>query len=85
MYAVCCWLMEERIMKASWTALSSNEDYQVLRNVDVVVGWVVKIDGQWVARSASGTVRADFDTIEEAKDFLTTIIHLGEHDEEPMR
>lgn len=73
-------------MKASWTALSSNEDYQVLRNADVVVGWVVKIDGQWVARTADASVRAaDFDTIEDAKDFLTTIIHLGERDEEPMR
>ena len=73
-------------MKASWTALSSNEDYQVLRNVDVVVGWVVKIDGQWIARTADASVRAaDFDTIEDAKNFLTTIIHLGERDEEPMR
>lgn len=72
-------------MKAKWTTLSSNKDYQVLRNVDVVIGWVVLIEDQWVARSADGTVRADFDTIEEAKDFLTTIVHLGERDEEPMR
>lgn len=73
-------------MKASWTTLSSNEDYQVLRNADMVVGWVVNIDGQWIARTADASVRAaDFDTIEDAKDFLTTIIHLGERDEEPMR
>lgn len=60
-----------------WDRLRSNEDYQVLRNADVISGWVVKIDGQWVARSASGTVRADFETIDEAKDFLTTMINAG--------
>ena len=60
-----------------WDRLRSNEDYQVLRNADVISGWVVKIDGQWVARSASGTVRADFETIDEAKDFLTTMITAG--------
>jgi hypothetical protein len=60
-----------------WDRLRSNEDYQVLRNADVISGWVVKIDGQWVARSASGTVRADFETIDEAKDFLITMINSG--------
>jgi hypothetical protein len=66
-----------------WDRLRSNEDYQVLRHAgrvdeeDVVVGWVVKIDGEWVARSASGTVRADFETIDEAKDFLITMINSG--------
>jgi hypothetical protein len=60
-----------------WDRLRSNEDYQVLRNADVISGWVVKIDGQWVARSASGTVRADFETIDEAKDFLITMINAG--------
>lgn len=64
-------------MDFKWDRLRSNEDYQVLRNADVISGWVVKIDGQWVARSASGTVRADFETIDEAKDFLTTMINLG--------
>ena len=34
---------------------------------------------------AGESVLAYFDTIEEAKDFLTTITHLGERDEEPMR
>jgi hypothetical protein len=60
-----------------WDRLRSNEDYQVLRNADVISGWVVKIDGQWVARSVSGTVRADFETINEAKDFLITMITAG--------
>jgi hypothetical protein len=70
-------------MEFKWDTMVSNEDYQVLRNAglvaeqDVVVGWVVKIDGQWVARSASGTVRADFETIDEAKDFLITMINSG--------
>ena len=70
-------------MEFKWDTMVSNEDYQVLRNAglvaeqDVVVGWVVKIDGQWVARSASGTVRADFETIDEAKDFLITMINAG--------
>ena len=70
-------------MNFKWDRLRSNEDYQVLRNAglvpeqDAVVGWVVKIDGQWVARSVSGTVRADFETIDEAKDFLITMINAG--------
>jgi hypothetical protein len=74
---------EQRMTTFKWDRLRSNEDYQVLRNAglvpeqDAVVGWVVKIDGQWVARSASGTVRADFETIDEAKDFLITMINAG--------
>jgi hypothetical protein len=59
------------------SSMVSNEDYQVLRHAYVVVGWVVKIDGEWVARNASGTVRADFETIDEAKDFLITMINAG--------
>jgi hypothetical protein len=68
---------EQRMTTFKWDRLRSNEDYQVLRNADVISGWVVKIDGQWVARSASGTVRADFETIDEAKDFLITMINSG--------
>jgi len=64
-------------MDFKWDRLRSNEDYQVLWHVGVISGWVVKIDGQWVARSASGTVRADFETIDEAKDFLITMINAG--------
>jgi len=64
-------------MEFKWGTMVSNEDYQVLRHAYVVVGWVVKIDGEWVARNASGTVRADFETIDEAKDFLITMINAG--------
>jgi hypothetical protein len=65
-------------VNAKWDRLKSNEDYQVLRRENTVLGWVVKIDGRWIARREDGTVRADFDTIEEARDFLQTIVGANE-------
>lgn len=64
-----------------WTPLRSNKDYIVLRNVDVIIGWIVKIGDQWVARSADGTVRAEFDDLDEAKNFLTVMVSAGVNDE----
>lgn len=69
---------------SDWTPLRSNKDYIVLRNVDVIRGWIVKIGDQWIARSADGTVRAEFDTIDEAKNFLTVMVSTGESNEDPM-
>ena len=56
-----------------WTQLSSHNEYEVLMD-ERVRGWVVKIDSKWVARDESATIRAEFDTIDEAKDFLKTML-----------
>ena len=56
-----------------WTQLSSHKEYEVLMD-ERVHGWVVKIDSKWVARNESATIRAEFDTIDEAKDFLKTML-----------
>lgn len=37
-------------------------------------GWVVLINDKWIARSSDGSIRADFDTMEEAQQFLKTMI-----------
>ena len=39
-------------------------------------GWVVCIDGKWVARTSQG-IRADFDSKEEAISFLTLLVGAG--------
>ena len=56
-----------------WTKLNSQPIYEVLMD-GRVRGWVVKIDGKWVARDESATIRAEFDTLEEGKDFLKTML-----------
>jgi hypothetical protein len=56
-----------------WMPLSSHADYEVLMDTRVR-GWVVKIDGKWVARDETATIRAEFTTIDEAKDFLKTML-----------
>ena len=56
-----------------WAKLDSNPEYEVLMDKRVR-GWVVKIDGKWIARDESATIRAEFDTIEEGKDFLKTML-----------
>ena len=56
-----------------WSKLNSHPDYAVLMD-EHVRGWVVKIDGKWIARDESATIRAEFDTLEEGKDFLKTML-----------
>lgn len=68
-------------MNAKWSRLNSNEHYKTLTWGNRLFGWVVLIDGAWIARTVDGSVRADFDTMEEAQQFLTTIVSAGENDE----
>lgn len=56
-----------------WSKLSSLPSYEVLMSTRVL-GWVTKVDGKWVARDACATIRAEFDTLEDGKDFLQTMI-----------
>jgi hypothetical protein len=39
-------------------------------------GWVLCVDGNWVARTSQG-IRADFDSKEEAISFLTLLVGAG--------
>ena len=39
-------------------------------------GWVLCIDGKWVARTSQG-IRADFDSKDEALSFLTLLVSAG--------
>lgn len=61
--------------------MHSHEYYKTLHRGPHVVGWVVMIDDKWIARSADGSIRADFDTMDEAQQFLTVMVSAGESDE----
>lgn len=63
-------------MDIEWGRLNSHEHYKVAEYRGKVLGWVVLIHGKWRARNADASVRADFDTMEEAQDFLTTILNI---------
>jgi len=64
-----------------WDRMHKHEYYQTLHLGPNVVGWIVKLDGRWIARLADGSVRAEFDTMEEAQQFLTVIASAGESNE----
>ena len=68
-------------MEAKWGRMHRNEHYKTLHRGNEVVGWVVKIDHKWIARKADGTVRAEFDTMKEAQQFLTLMVSAGESNE----
>ena len=63
-------------MDIKWGKLRSNDNYKTAHAGPIVAGWVVLIDAKWIARSADGSIRADFDTMEEAQDFLTTMLNV---------
>ena len=71
-------------METKWGRLHGNEYYKTLHRGGTVIGWVVKIDDKWIARNAQGTVRADFDTMDEAQQFLTVMVSAGEKDESDL-
>lgn len=56
-----------------WAKLSTNVNYEVYLDF-TVHAWVVKIDDKWIARTADNAIRAEFDTIEEGKDFIQTML-----------
>jgi hypothetical protein len=56
-----------------WEKLQSQEAYEIFMDSNVHA-WVVMIDGTWLARTADGSIRAEFDTIDEAKDFIQTML-----------
>lgn len=68
-------------MEAKWGKMHKHEYYQTLHRDGEVVGWIVFLDKRWIARTADGSVRADFDTADEAKQFLTVVVSAGESNE----
>ena len=65
-------------MEAKWGTMHKHEYYQTLHRGWQVVGWVVFLEQRWIARTADGSVRADFDTADEAKQFLIVIVSASE-------
>jgi hypothetical protein len=61
-------------MEIKWSDLHSTENYKVASRRGRVSGWVVLIDDKWIARSPDASIRAEFDTTQEAQDFLTTML-----------
>ena len=62
-------------MGVKWGKLRNDADYRTVHDGGKVAGWVVLIDDKWIARNAEGTIRADFDTMQEAQDFLSTMLN----------
>jgi hypothetical protein len=60
--------------KYVWSTLHSQEHYKVARTFNDVHGWVVLIDGWWIARTSDGAIRAEFKTEQEATDFMNLIL-----------
>lgn len=48
----------------------------VMRGASHIKGWLLRLDGRYIARSEDGSVRAEFDTLDEAKDFLWAIVNM---------
>jgi hypothetical protein len=62
-------------MNIKWGKLHNLESCKVAQRRGVVLGWVVLIDDKWIARTADANTRANFDTMEEAQDFLTLVLN----------
>jgi hypothetical protein len=53
------------------------DGHVVMQGRSRIRGWLLRLDDDvWVARSEDGTVRAEFDNIDEAKEFLWAIVNM---------
>jgi hypothetical protein len=52
------------------------DGHVIMQGRSRIRGWLLRLDGVWIARSEDGSVRAEFDTIEEAKEFLWAIVNM---------
>jgi hypothetical protein len=65
-----------------WWDMLDADTQVVMQGVSHIKGWLLRLDDEnrvsirYVARSEDGSVRAEFDTIEEAKDFLWAIVNM---------
>jgi hypothetical protein len=55
-----------------WQVVEPHGSVTLMRGIYSVAGWVLTLDDpqRFVARNDTGSVRVEFDTQEEAKDFL---------------
>ena len=58
-----------------WDTIGSN-GHVVMQGSSRIRGWLLILDGKYIARSEDGSVRAEFDTLEEAQDFLWAIVNM---------
>ena len=52
------------------------DGHVVMQGRSRIRGWLLILDGKYVARSENGSVRSEFDTFEEARDFLWAIVNM---------
>ena len=52
------------------------EGFVIMQGVSHIRGWVLSLDGKHIARNENGVVRAEFDDLGEAKDFLWAIVNM---------
>jgi hypothetical protein len=64
-----------------WSKFDSKANV-IMQGTTRIRGWLLLLDsGVWVARSEDGTVRAEFDSIDEAKEFLWAIVNMEKRHE----
>ena len=69
-----------------WSAMDADTQV-IMRGASHIKGWLLRLDDPfgggelWVARSEDGSVRAEFDNINEAQDFLWAIVNMGANNE----
>lgn len=56
------------------------EGHVIMQGRSHIRGWLLMLDDVWVARSENGSVRSEFDTFEEARDFLWAIVNMERKD-----
>ena len=52
------------------------DGHVVMQGRSRIRGWLLILDGKYIARSEDGSVRSEFDTFEEARDFLWAIVNM---------
>jgi len=58
-----------------WDRLDTNANV-IMQGRSRIRGWLLILDGKYIARSEDGSVRSEFDTFEEARDFLWAIVNM---------
>jgi hypothetical protein len=58
-----------------WDRLDTNANV-IMQGRSRIRGWLLILDGKYIARSENGSVRSEFDTFEEARDFLWAIVNM---------
>jgi len=57
-----------------WDTIANG--HVVMQGRSRIRGWLLRLDGKYIARSEDGSVRSEFDTFEEARDFIWAIVNM---------